>query len=101
MLNVKPILTVTSEGKLEKLTTVMGGKKAIAFLYDKFEKEYNNDPSREVFILDADNKPAGDELAEKISKSGKSVSIRRIDIGPVIGSHCGPGTIGLVFVNNK
>ena len=101
MLNVKPILTVTTEGKLEKLTTVMGGKKAIAYLYDKFMKEYNNDPSRECFILDADNKAAGDELADKISKSGKEVSIRRLSVGPVIGSHSGPGTIGLIFVNNK
>ena len=40
LLNIKPILTVTNEGKLEKLTTVKGNKKAIDFLYEKFNKEY-------------------------------------------------------------
>lgn len=97
MLNIKPILSV-SEGKLDKLTTVKGTKKAVDFLFDKFEAEYDNNPDREVFILDADNKKVADELAEKVRASGKKVTIRRIDIGPVIGAHAGPGTVGIVFV---
>ena len=97
MLNIKPILSV-SEGKLDKLTTVKGTKKAVDFLFDKFETEYDNNPDREVFILDADNKKVADELADKVRASGKKVTIRRIDIGPVIGAHAGPGTVGIVFV---
>ena len=98
LLNIKPILTVTGEGKLEKLTTVKGNKKAIDFLYEKFNKEYLNDDKYDIYILDADNKSAGDELAEKIRTSGKNVSIRRLDVGPVIGAHAGPGTVGCIFV---
>ena len=97
MLNIKPILTV-NEGKLEKLTTVKGTKKALDFMVSKFESEYIDDDKYEVFILDADNKQVGDELAEKIRNTGKKVSIRRIDVGPVIGAHAGPGTVGIVFV---
>lgn len=98
LLNIKPILTVTGEGKLEKLTTVKGNKKAIDFLYEKFNKEYLNDDKYDIYILDADNKSAGDELAERIRTSGKNVSIRRLDVGPVIGAHAGPGTVGCIFV---
>ena len=98
MLNIKPILTVTNEGKLEKLTTVKGTKKAIDYLYGKFESEYLDSNKYELFIIDADNKEVGDELAEKIRSSGKKVKIRRIAIGPVVGAHAGPGTIGIVFV---
>ncbi len=97
MLNIKPILSV-KEGKLEKLSTVKGTKKAIEFMLDHFEKEYNNDSSYEVFVLDADNKAVGDEIAERIRKTGKNVSIRRLAVGPVIGAHAGPGTCGIVFV---
>ena len=86
------------EGKLEKLTTVKGNKKAIEYLYDKFNKEYLNDDKYELYVIDADNKAAGDELAEKIRTSGKKVAIRRLDVGPVIGAHAGPGTVGLIFV---
>ena len=98
LLNIKPILTVTGEGKLEKLTTVKGNKKAIDFLYEKFNKEYLNDDKYDIYVLDADNKSAGDELAEKIRNSGRNVKIRRMDVGPVVGAHAGPGTIGCIFV---
>lgn len=98
LLNLKPILTVTSEGKLEKMTVVKGKKKATEFLFEKFRNEYLNDDRYEVYVLDADNKEVADELAEKIRTSGKNVKIRRLPVGPVIGAHSGPGTVGCVFV---
>ncbi len=96
MLNIKPILSV-KDGKLEKLTTVKGTKKAIDFMFSKFEQEYGNG-DYETFVLDADNKQVADDLAEKIRNTGRNVSIRRIDIGPVIGAHAGPGTVGIIFI---
>lgn len=98
LLNLKPILTVTDDGKLEKLTVVKGKKKAVDFLYEKFDKEYLDDDNYEVYILDASNKEVGDELAERVRKSGKNVNIRRFEVGPVIGAHAGPGTVGIIFV---
>lgn len=98
LLNLKPILTVTDDGKLEKLTVVKGKKKAVDFLYEKFDKEYLNDDKYEVYILDASNKEVGDELAERVRNSGKNVNIRRFEVGPVIGAHAGPGTVGIIFV---
>ena len=98
LLNIKPILTVTDEGKLEKLTTVKGTKKAIDYMYGKFEQEYIDDDKYELFIIDADNKEIADSFAEKIRQSGKKTAIRRLSIGPVIGAHAGPGTIGIIFV---
>ena len=97
MLNIKPILTV-KEGKLEKLTTVKGVKKAVDYLYNKFVEEYNEDDRYEVWVLDADNKQVGDELAEKIRQTGKKMKLRRFFVGPVIGAHAGPGTAGVIFV---
>ena len=38
------------------------------------------------------------DFAEKIRLTGKNVSLRRMTIGPVIGAHAGPGTIGIIFV---
>ena len=97
MLNIKPILGI-NEGKLEKLTTVKGTKKALDFIYNKFETEYADDERYDVYILDADSKQIGDDLAEKIRNSGRKVNINRIFVGPVIGAHSGPGTVGVVFV---
>lgn len=99
LLNLKPILSVT-DGKLEKLTVVKGKKKALDFLYDKFDKESLNDDKYEVFVIDASNKDVADELAERIRNSGKKVRVRRVAIGPVVGAHAGPGTVGCVFVKS-
>lgn len=98
LLNIKPILTVTEEGKLEKLTTVKGTKKAIDYMLNKFNEEYCDDDKYETFVIDADNKTVADDLAEKIRTTGKKVALRRLAIGPVIGAHAGPGTIGVIFV---
>ena len=98
MLNIKPILSVTEQGKLEKLTTVKGTKKALDYLYNKFETEYLNSTKYELYIIDADNKQCGDDLAERVRNSGKQVEIRRLSVGPVIGAHAGPGTVGIIFV---
>ncbi len=98
LLNIKPILEVTKEGKLEKLTTVKGTKKALDFLYNKFMEEYGDNNKYETFVIDADNKDVADGLAEKVRVSGKNVNLRRIFMGPVIGAHAGPGAVGIVFV---
>lgn len=97
-LNIKPILSVSEDGKLDKLCTVKGTKKALDFLLSKFATEYGNHDEYETFIIDADNKTVGDELAEKVKEIAKNVKIRRLSVGPVVGAHAGPGTIGIVFV---
>ena len=98
MLNIKPILTVTEEGKLEKMTTVMGTKKAINFLAEKYETERDEDNSYDIYIIDADNKEIGDTLMEKVKDINNDANVTRLSVGPVVGAHCGPGTIGLIFV---
>jgi len=98
LLNIKPILTVTKEGKLEKLTTVKGTKKAIDYMFSKFNEEYGDEDKYDTYIIDADNKEVADEFAEKIRNTGRKVSIKRQFVGPVIGAHAGPGTIGIIFV---
>lgn len=98
LLNIKPILTVTEDGKLEKLCAVKGTKKAIDFMFTKFNEEYSNSDKYETFIIDADNKLIADDFAEKIRLTGKNISLRRMTVGPVVGAHAGPGTIGIIFV---
>ena len=97
VLNIKPILTVTDDGKLEKLTTVMGIKKAIKYLYNKFVEESSDNEDYDVYVIDADNKDVGDTLANDLTKLEKKVNVKRLSVGPVVGAHCGPGTIGLIF----
>lgn len=97
MLNIKPILSI-NDGKLDKLTTVKGTKRALEYLTSKFIEEYGEDDKYEVWVLDADNKQVGDDLAEMIKMTGKKINLRRFFVGPVIGAHAGPGTAGVIFI---
>ena len=100
LLSIKPMLTVNEKGGLNVLEKVMGRKKAVRALADKVVKgltgtEYN------VYVLDADCKEDGDELAEKIKAARPDAKIVRQTVGPVIGSNCGPDPIEVIFIENE
>ena len=99
MLNIKPILTFDSEGKLQVIDKVKGNKKAIAFIKAKMEKE-GPDENKYVFIVHTDNEPCAKELEEYVKERfgiQPYVSI----MGPVIGSHVGPGAFALGYLSKS
>ena len=99
MLNIKPILTFDSEGKLQVIDKVKGNKKAIAFIKAKMEKE-GPDEHKHVFIVHTDNEPCAKELEEYVKERfgiQPYVSI----MGPVIGSHVGPGAVALGYLSKS
>ena len=102
ILNIKPMIKITDEGTLEKYATAKGMKKAISLLADECAKDVRDNDLYPIAILDADTKEMGD-FAERLlrEKLGEQANIIRHPIGPVIGAHCGPGTVGFVYVADK
>lgn len=99
MLNIKPILTFDCDGKLQVIDKVKGNKKAIAFIKAKLEKE-GPDEHKYVFIVHTDNEPCAKELEEYVKERfgiQPYVSI----MGPVIGSHVGPGAFALGYLSKS
>lgn len=98
MLNIKPILCCGQDGKLVKLTTQKGKIKSMNYIADHVCDTYDFDMDQELYIMDADDPELAEKAQEIItSKMGDKVKIRRLPIGPVIGAHCGPGTVGMVW----
>lgn len=54
-----------------------------------------------VYVVDADCKEEGDKLRDMILEKRPNANVVRQIVGPVIGSHCGPGTLGVIFVAQK
>lgn len=100
ILGIKPVISTDKNGGLGVLEKALGRKKAIRVLADKVIKELT-DTSYPVYIVDADCKSEGDELAELIKAKRPDADIVRQIVGPVIGSHCGPGTLGVIFIADK
>ncbi len=98
LLDLKPILTETREGKLAAAQKVRGRKKALGFMVDK-AAECITDPTESiVLVLHADAKEDANKLAIMLHDRIPNVTVRIENVGPVIGAHAGPGTVAVCFI---
>lgn len=100
LLSLKPILTLDERGSLKVFEKISGKRKALRKMADRVVAELTG-TEYSVYIVDADSKDEGDALAEMIKEKRPEAKIVRQIVGPVIGAHCGPGTIGVIFIADK
>lgn len=98
LLNLKPVLTVDEEGALKPVAKVKGRKLVMNYFMEKLRAEHV-DEEKIAFVVGADCKEDVEELSERISKEYPKLKIVKQIVGPVIATHCGPGTLGLIFVS--
>lgn len=103
MLDLKPILTVTREGKIVAFDKVKGRKKVVKYLADTVEKNYvEDDICKELMVVcHADNKEQAEALKAAIEERLDFKEIWLVDVGPVIGCHCGPGTMAFLMMGKE
>ncbi|MFA7378389.1 MAG: DegV family protein [Bacilli bacterium] len=101
LLGVKPILHVTYDGKLSVLHKVVGRKKSLTEMIDIMGKQIVNSEEQVVFIAHGDCLDEAKEVGGLIRAKMKIKDLMYSYIGPVIGSHSGPGTIAVFFMGNK
>ena len=100
LLSLKPMLTIDEKGSLKVVEKISGKRKAIRKMADKAIADLTG-TEYSVYVIDADCPEDGDSLAAMIREKRPEAKIVRQTIGPVIGSHCGPGTVGVVFIADK
>jgi len=100
-LNVKPVLHVDNEGKLVAMEKVRGRKKSLIALADRMLQTCTNPEEQTIFIGHGDTKEDAEYLAELIKERMNVKDIIINPIGPVIGTHSGPGTIALFFFGTE
>ena len=102
MLDLKPIITETKEGKLVSTEKVRGRKQALRVLVDKAVENIDDPANADVIILHAD---APEDAARVESKLREKIpgleKIGTYYVGPVIGAHCGPGTVAVCFFGKE
>lgn len=97
MLRIKPVLHVSDEGKLIPRQNKIGRKQALKELVHQFELTVDKSYKQTIFINHADSLDDANYVKEHVSKVFDCEVVIN-SIGPVIGSHSGPGTIALFFV---
>lgn len=101
ILNIKPLLHVSDEGKLVSYGKARGRRSSINELVDRMGELGTNLNEQDVFISHGDCIEDAEYMAEQIKEkyAVKSITINYID--QVIGSHSGPGTLALFFMGSK
>lgn len=98
MLSIKPVLHVDAEGKLIARSKVRGRHQALKALVQKVS-ELNGTKDQMIFISHADCEQDAlfvkQKLVETLGCDPEKIVISWV--GPVIGSHAGPGTVALFF----
>ena len=101
MLNIKPVLHVDNEGHLVSMVKARGRKAAINTLVSKLTELGEGWDNRTVFICHADCLADAEALAAQVkAKCGVEETFIG-NLGAVIGSHAGPGTLALFFMGKE
>lgn len=98
LLNIKPILEI-KEGKLSVIEKIRGKNKTIKWIDEWIEKNNYDLSDKTVLLFYAQNYEQLKVLRETIEEKYKIKNIIEQEIGAVIGTHAGPGVLGVGFLN--
>lgn len=93
-LNIKPILYLDSDGKIDALERVRTKKKALAKLVELVTDKANGKPVH-IGIIHADALSDAKRLQGQLHNQLDCKELEIYEISPVIGTHVGPGTVGV------
>ncbi len=102
IVNIKPLLIVNNEGKLVSASTVRGRKRSLTTLISNFKESYNAypDDNKTIFVVHCDAPKEASFVANEI-KAFADINVIINMVSPSIGSHAGPGTLGVCYFGEK
>ncbi len=92
ILNIKPIIQM-EDGILEGVAKTRGKKKALDLMISKIPEDV-----KYIYVQHILNEEEALEVVEKLKELFPSASVSIVGLGPVIGSHLGPKTIGFCYL---
>ncbi len=102
MLDIKPILAMGRDGKVGPTQKVQGRKKALRTIVQCTKDNILDPQDQEILVLHADASEDAELLARLLREAIPDLKGVRVQIlGPVIGSHCGPGTLASCFMGKE
>ena len=97
LLNVKPILTIEG-GEVVPVSRVRGNRKAFLEFASRFQNATSDSPDLRVGIAHADAPERAEALAEMVRRDRPAAELELVTtLGPVLGAHAGPGTVGFFW----
>lgn len=98
LLGVRPIIHMSSEGKMVSVGTERGRERALARLM-KYVEELGDDVKGHRVIVGNTDAP---EIAAEVTRRlkavyGEDLTVLEVPVNPTTGGHCGPNGVGICF----
>ena len=101
LLEVKPVLIVSNDGSLIVAKKIRGRKKSIRALFDEYKTRAVNPEEQRIFIAHGDCLEDAEYLKSLILSETTPHDVVINILGPIIGTHTGPGLVGLFFLGKE
>ncbi len=98
MLDIKPLITFTPDGKLRNWGKQRGLKLSIKKLVEFYMQNADLNDTRPLYICHADELRNAEELAAKVKEANPNCQIKIRLLSPIIGAHLGPGAVVLGYI---
>lgn len=92
LLNIKPILTIDDEGEVNSIDKARGHKKAMARIVELMKADFG-DKELHLTVAHSQCREAAEEFSRLLQENFNVAKLTYTDIGPVIGTYTGPGTV--------
>ena len=100
-LKIKPVLTISEEGKVETVEKIRTFRKAIEHLLERYFEETQG-IDVEPFVIHANNPETRDYIIEQLKQHDPTLQdVFSMPLTAVVGAHAGPKTIGLGYLKKK
>lgn len=100
-LRIRPVLSTDDAGKLVVTSKIRGSKAELDLMVNKLISEGMDIANQTIIIGHGDNLEQAKELEEIVRSKNLVNDIIISKIGPIIGTHTGPGMLAMVFMGKK
>lgn len=98
IIGIRPIIYMSSEGKMESIGKEKGRFKAIDRLVSYVEELGDDIKSHRIVVGHTDSPELADDVITKLKERfGDDLNIEVVPANPTAGSHCGPNGVGICF----
>lgn len=95
-LNIKPILTIKGDGRLDTIAKKRGDSLALRHMIELFGESFDRSFGDTVYICCADCRDNAEKLKQMVLDRQPDLTVKITMLSPIIGAHTGPDMLSLI-----
>lgn len=101
VLRINPVLICAPNGNLKVEKQLRGKKAAYKYIVDQAKANAQFPDEQTLYICHADNLEGANEMKELLCNEVGFKNVKIYQMGPIIGSHTGPGLIAVFYIGKR